>query len=448
LSGEFFTVIRLHPYPEPFHQCPYCQVMLEVKGWYIPGMRNLADLECGNCGRKFYGDLLAGHGLFYPMLLEQGSGQVHNQYSVGWFARELRDSYSNRQNTPLEMTTENYRTLRRPLLLNCLDAYYGHSLLKLLNAQYYIDHTPEYDLILLIPRFLRWMVPDGAAAIWTVDLPLRQGRQWNDWLAAEIHKNLDHFEEVWLSVAFSHPHPEDYDITRFTKVAPFPVNEWESHLDQPTITFIWREDRLWTTGHQMNRTRARINRLLQRLGVRKPDPLKTQTANIISLAEDLRQQVQNLQFSVAGVGVPGGLPSWIHDLRARQINSVLELSWCQLYAHSHIVVGVHGSNMLLPSGHAGAVVELVPIDRWGNIMQDLLFNTQEIRLVNLLNLMLPISINLKDLSLIISAMLVELGACRLEYSRDTTRHDSPAIANIPKKFLDVMIKKNIVRPDL
>ncbi|HEX8685798.1 MAG TPA: hypothetical protein VF654_04825, partial [Pyrinomonadaceae bacterium] len=35
--------------------------------------------------------------------------------------------------------------------------------------------------------------------------------------------------------------------------------------------------------------------------------------------------------------------------------------------------GVHGSNMLLPSAHAGGVVELIGPERWGNLTQDILF---------------------------------------------------------------------------
>jgi hypothetical protein len=35
--------------------------------------------------------------------------------------------------------------------------------------------------------------------------------------------------------------------------------------------------------------------------------------------------------------------------------------------------------MLLPSAHAGAVVELMPADRWGNMLQDLLFSGGDVR---------------------------------------------------------------------
>ncbi|MEJ7700938.1 MAG: hypothetical protein WKF71_15015 [Pyrinomonadaceae bacterium] len=43
------------------------------------------------------------------------------------------------------------------------------------------------------------------------------------------------------------------------------------------------------------------------------------------------------------------------------------------------VVGVHGSNMLLPSAHAGSVIELIGEDRWGNYLQDILFRVSDSR---------------------------------------------------------------------
>ena len=127
-------MIRLHPITDIDHHCPYCQIRLEVKGWYIPGMRNLADLMCPQCGREFYGDLSAGHGLYYPMLLERSSAVVHDKHGVNWFANWLRDSYVNRNALPVGFTVEELRPLRQALLLNCLDTLYGHCLLKLLSV--------------------------------------------------------------------------------------------------------------------------------------------------------------------------------------------------------------------------------------------------------------------------------------------------------------------------
>ena len=48
-----------------------------------------------------------------------------------------------------------------------------------------------------------------------------------------------------------------------------------------------------------------------------------------------------------------------------------ELAWCRMYAGSQVVVGVHGSNMILPTAHAAGCVEILPHDRYGNMVQDI-----------------------------------------------------------------------------
>jgi hypothetical protein len=215
------------------------------QGWYMPGMRVLADLRCPQCNREYYGDLRTGHGLYYPKLLDKATGQVYDEDHATWFAHWLQVSYRQRSSEALPFQVEEFRSLRKVLLLNCLDVLYGHSLLKLLNAQYYLDHAPEYDLVVIVPEFMRWLVPDGVAAIWTVKLPLRRGIEWNDWLASEIHRRLDGFEQAWISVGYSHPHASHFDIARFTRIAPFDVNKWDAKPLNPVVTFIWRDDRRW-----------------------------------------------------------------------------------------------------------------------------------------------------------------------------------------------------------
>jgi hypothetical protein len=371
-------MIRLHPNPDGEYACPYCQLRMQVKGWYIPGMRNLADLQCPQCRGEFYGDLSAGHGLYYPMLLDRSTGAVHDEYGVGWFANWLRESYANRCTLQIGFVVEEFRPLRRVVLLNCLDVLYGHCLLKLLNAQYYLDRYPDLDLVVLIPKILRWLVPDGVAAVWTVDLPLAQGIEWNEWLAARVKSLIGQVETCRLSVAVPHPAPEDYRIERFTRVNPFPIDQWVRRLDRPTVTFIWREDRVWHDAHPTGH-RLRVMQWLRRGHQGEGHRLKEQTQKVVVLGETLRRAFPKINFAVAGLGHPGNLPSWIGDLRTLAMNEDVERAWCDRYAQSHVVLGVHGSNMLLPSAHAGAVIELVPDNRWGNLIQDMLLPVRDSR---------------------------------------------------------------------
>jgi hypothetical protein len=428
-------MIRLHPLPEGHHHCPFDDARLDALDWYIPGMRNLADLRCPKCGGEFYGDLLAGQALYTPLLLDKHTGNVYDPHNVKWLADWLRNSYANRSNEPLGFVEEEFRPVRNPLLLNCLDTLYGHCLLKLLNAQYYLDQRPDLDLVVLVPRCLRWMVPDGVAAIWTVDLPLRRGTEWNDWLAAELHRRVEAFTNCWLSVAYSHPHPKYISIERFTRVQPFPVAEWYERLNKPTVTFIWREDRLWTAAKPQARLRRLAKRLRAKVGLSDPsDPYGDQTQQVILLATQLRQAFPALNFAVVGLGKPGSMPAWINDLRTTAIDDKAEKTWCERYARSHVVIGVHGSNMLLPSAHAGATVELMLPERWGNMIQDLLMPDLDSRETLFRYRVVPLSVTVFDLVAIIHSLIRDLWMMiKVGMTQQSVEHDTSRILSLPRE---------------
>ena len=348
---------------------------LGVTGWLVPGMRNLADMLCGRCGREFYGDLAAGQALYTPMLLEKATGAVHDPHGVEWFAGWLRESYARRSEAPVPFDIREHCPITRPVvLLNCLDTLYGHSLLKLLNAQYHLDRQQAVDLIVMVPSFLAWMVPDGVAQVWSVGLPPGRGTEWNDWLAREVRRRVEAFEQVSLSRALSHPRPDEFDIERFTRVKPFPLGEWDARLGRPTVTYIWRDDRPWRAPDDATPS-TRLGRLRGLITSRSP-PGREQSESVSEFAEALRRDLPSLDFAVAGLaggGRRGALPGWVEDLRLPALDDDAERGWCERYAASHVVVGVHGSNMLLPSAHAGGVVELIGPERWGNFTQDILF---------------------------------------------------------------------------
>lgn len=419
-------MLLLHPIPEVQYACPDCRISLDVTDWYLPGMRNLADLKCSKCGKEFYGDLLSGQALKTPMLLEKETGAVHDKYEAQWFGQLLKDSYLNRINKPVKFTIIQYRKLNKPILLNCLDVLYGHCLLKLLNAQYYIDNCPNFDLIVLVPHFLKWLVPNGVAEVWIVDLPLKSGSEWNELLASEIKSNVENMKECWLSVALPHPHPTDYNIERFSRIPPFPIDEWNFRLMKPTMTFIWRDDRTWH--HPLKES------LFHRIRKKRPSKeciLQEQNKQITFLAEVLRDIYPKLDFAVAGVGNSGGLPEWISDLRTREINDAQEREWCELYARSIVVVGVHGSNMLLPSAHSGSVIELMPVDRWGNILQDILFRSEDCRERMFRNRFIPISTSPQEVAISIVSLLQDHGSMLINLGGQYCRHNGQAFQDYP-----------------
>jgi hypothetical protein len=217
------------------------------------------------------------------------------------------------------------------------------------------------------------MVPDGAAQVWVVGLPLRRGTEWNDWLAREVRQRVETFGHVSLSHALSHPRPDAFDIERFTRVKPFPLGEWDARLARPVVTFIWRDDRPWPAPAAVPPPHRRGQ--LRRLMASQSPPKEGQSQLVSELAEALRHDLPALDFAVAGLAEAGGrgdLPAWVEEMRRPESDDDAERGWCERYAASHVVVGVHGSNMLLPSAHAGGVVELIGPERWGNFTQDIL----------------------------------------------------------------------------
>ncbi|QAY18884.1 hypothetical protein [Halorubrum ezzemoulense] len=366
-------MIELHPNTEVDHSCPICNTDLPVEDWHIPGMRMVAELLCPECDCRFFGDLPVGHGLVYPALVHAETGEVYQEVENNWFANWLEESYADRKHEQVPINKETEHDISKPIVLNCLDGLYGHSLLKLLNAQYYLDKKPNYDLIILIPSNLKWLVPEGVAGVWSFDIPLSRAREWNDWISQEVKSFLKQFDQVWGSVAFSHPHPEDYDITRYTDIQSFPLDSWSEMT--PTVTYIWRDDRLWAPSRHSSQTSKKacgtIYWAAEKLGInlRKGK----QRRNVVRLAKNLKSAFPRIEFTVAGLGQPGGLPDFITDARTTSFDNNTEQKLCDKYSESHVVIGIHGSNMLLPSAHAGSVVELVPPKRWGNMTQDLLF---------------------------------------------------------------------------
>lgn len=381
--SDVLTMLELHPNLDMEQPCPRCGELLAARGWYTPGMRTFAKLHCVRCDRAFVGDLSVGGSINYEMLLDAATGDVFGGEGAPWLKNWLLRGFKARTADPPPMQIERFRPLRRALLLNCLDVLYGHSLLKLLNAQHHLDEHADFDLLLLIPRCLRWLVPEGVAEIWTIDIPLTDGWFWNDGLDRELHERVADCKSLHVSRALSHPAPEDVDIERFSRVRPFDVDGWPRQPVRPVVTYIWRDDRRWGL----------------------PLHPHDQATRGMEFAKRLRTDWPNLDFAVAGIGRDTPLPEGLVDLRLSRPSDDDERELCRRYAASHIVVGIHGSNMLLPSAHAAATIDLMPEDRWGNVTQDIIFRNSEPREAAFRYRFVPASISAEELAVMASSLL-------------------------------------------
>ncbi|NJN82616.1 MAG: hypothetical protein HC802_10335 [Caldilineaceae bacterium] len=324
-----------------------------------------------------------GHACLYPHCVDLDKGRVFDSIQTlswnqeagqGWGVA-LLESLQNPATDAVVIKKEAFSSAKNVILLNCIDNLYGHCLLKLLNSQRHLDRNPEYGLIVIIPRFLRWLVPDGVAEIWTVDISLSDGLRYFPAIEQFILREMDRFDEIAISLA--HSHPSGFDITRFSKVAKHIFSE-----SDPLFTFIWREDRLWSNFLPW--------RALHRFADLPALALAEQNKNVRKLMSRVAKHVPTARFAVTGLGTRTHFPSWIEDRRVDHFSPETEMQLCELYAESSIVVGVHGSNMLLPSAHAGATISLMPRRRWGNYAQDILFQEDDPRMASFRYRIVPI----------------------------------------------------------
>jgi hypothetical protein len=383
-------MIRIKPTIDHTSACPHCRGSLQPQRILWQGIHVCAVSVCTKCHAEIIGDLPVGQARYTPCQFDHKSGKLFcsDQDVLPWFGNPFGESLRSPQSgVHIALNIEKFSKLSRVIILNCIDYLYGHSLLKLLNAEDHLKRNPEMGLILIIPSFLRWMVPEGVAEIWSVDIPLSRGQVHYPDLDRQIQKECERFEEIFVSRA--HSHPVNFDISSFTRVQKHDFNGKEFR-----ITFIWREDRPWMQDIPMVFNAMKKVHLQTLLLIMQRD-------KITRLFKILKKHFDRATFTIAGMGRTSSFPRWIDDRRVNAFDDESERKTCRLYSESRLVIGIHGSNMLLPSAHAGSTIDLMPHDRWPNFAQDIVYQERDVRMSSYRYRFLPVKISPKALSRIV-----------------------------------------------
>ncbi|MEG4958839.1 MULTISPECIES: hypothetical protein [unclassified Microcoleus] len=396
-------MIEIKPSIQQRSNCPYCGTELKPKSVLWQGIHIVLDSKCEGCGSEIIDDLRVGHGVknYIQVNLIKGEVFAADTYKKEWLGKPLLNSLQNPQPDKLEIVKEIFKPCNRVIILNCIDHLYGHSLLKLLNAQRHLECNSDYGLVVIVPKFLRWMVPDEVAEIWTVPISLKNGQNYYPSFAEFVEEETKRFDEIYVSEA--HSHPSLFDITRFTRV---PKHNFEQ--EEIKITFIWREDRLL-----VNRLLFRVLRKIDRRAMSLP----LQNLKIQQLFEKIRLQVPEAKFAVAGLGTKTKFPEWIEDYRVDSFNEKIEKEICHLYSESRLIIGLHGSNMLLPSAHAGMTIDLID-ERWGNFAQDILYQESDPRIASFRYRFLPYQTSNDTLAFIAAVMVLKWSKFKSQMTAD------------------------------
>jgi hypothetical protein len=332
------TETRLRPVPGRAGSCPRCAEPLDVERLHVPGWRALVEGRCAKCGHRYLQDLPMGHALVYPATLDLDDGTVLGGAGTEWFSGWLSRASAARDGREVDLQITGPGVHGPATLLDCLDPIYGHSVLKLLNADRAL-RAGERDVVVLVPRSLAHLVPDGVAETWTLEGPPSLAWEWLAGLDRRIGDELDRIGDCTLDPAFPHPHPSSWDLDTFTgSIEP-------ARRGNPSIVFAFRDDRTWglTRRHQ--------------------------DLNLRAAWRVLQSHFPDVGGALVGVGRPGAAPGGIEDLRAERPTVGDERAWLAAAKGADLVVGVHGSHMLLPSGLAALTLELVPAERHSNVVQ-------------------------------------------------------------------------------
>lgn len=363
------SLVPIKPQIFAERNCPKCGAADPIPlGVRFPGVHVMGEYVCASCGLQFYHDLPVGFAVDHDVAIGKETGELFDpQGAETWVTTPLMNGFRSPSDEEVRIERRVLRPTRKVIVLNTLDFLYGHVLLKLWNAQYYLDAHPDLGLVLIMPRMFEWLIPKGTAEVWLVDQRLGKAHGWYRSIDRQVNGFLENFDEVYLGKGFAHPDKSRIDIQRFCGIAPFDLEVFEQAPKR--ITFVLREDRLWfrTAVHKF------LYRALGRIGLKRVVQgffLADQQRLAMAVLRRTRHQHPEIHATIVGLGAKHSVPTAVEDLRTRSMDAETELAWCRAYAASQMVIGVHGSNMLLPTALAAGCIEILPHDRYGNIVQD------------------------------------------------------------------------------
>ena len=362
-------MIELKPNTYNKFLCPECKNNnIKVIGIIFQGIHVLADCKCNICNFEFYHDFPVGHALLHPIAIGKINKSIYGKNNVKWFSKPLKDLLLSKSRDKIKIEKKIFFDKKGVVILNCMDYLYGHVLLKLFNAQYYIDNCKQHGVIIIIPKIFEWLLPEGISEAWIVDIGLKETQNRFIQLEDFVKKEFERFDKIYLSLAFSHPDPSKIDIERFTKIKRFDLDKFlEKKIN---ITFITREDRLWFNS-KFELFIYKILRKLKLIIYFNKYFVYFQNELISKTCKQIINELPSVNFNVVGLGRGDKFIKYINDYRERNISKEVEIKWCKIYSKSHIVIGIHGSNMLLPTALAAGFIEILPKNRYGNIIQDI-----------------------------------------------------------------------------
>lgn len=393
----------LKPFKSPKSKCPKCSFENEgFTTYYFIGPHILGYGKCYNCEIFYHHNWPIGHGADFPIAFSENGVAQYSEKSYQWMVKPLVKAVKTELQLDVPIKQIVRRDIKHALLLNCLDTCYGHVIWKLFNTTFYQNIPRHQGVIVMIPENCKWMVPDHVAEIWTVDLSLEFFNFQLKDLNSFIDRQLDAYDKFHILPVFTHIDHQIVDSYQFFRTSPFQLEEFSSKQTQ--ITFIWREDRVWLP----TKLEAWANLVVSRLALNwlKPLLLYRQLRIMKKVGKAVKKALPEVGFKVTGLGTWGKFPPEYEDLRTLKTTEELEIKWCDTYADSHLVIGIHGSNMLIPTALASGFIEMLPRHKIPFVSEDILMQ-HPARYQTFLGRHLSMSTSVQDISGHIISMVID-----------------------------------------
>ena len=380
----------------------------------------LAKLESADAESTYWVDFPYSLGLLSPSYLNIQTGEATFGPTVEWYGKKLQNAWAERIDRPVSLRVKKFKEARRPVLLNCLYPWHGDAVSLLLRSK--ALHERHLDVIVLIGPSLERLLPEYIAEAWIVE-----GKNdlltWNEGLGRSIKQEVSRLAECYIPRSFKPAHIAATDLEEITGITPFARENWsETLLKGPVVTFIARGDRCWSgtwnkLADKIFRGPLRAFRLeFDRRSFLLQD--RIQQMRIIALARQLQEISPHLEFAVCGLKSKYQFPANIKDLRFDRMNEEINRLWDEQCARSHVVIGVHGSHTMPHNGFAGSFIELVPLDKWGNLLNTPFVTTRDERETLFCYRFLPLSITPHELSYVTLSLIYNYPSVRFGYHRD------------------------------
>ncbi|MDN5203376.1 hypothetical protein QQ008_18460 [Fulvivirgaceae bacterium BMA10] len=354
--------------------CPKCQGKhYEIQETLFGGSNLLVKCRCNQCSIQFYHTPFIGHAISFPVSFdEEGNNFKCSNGAKIWFGEPLFKAFFKQERVSVQFGKKIFKNSDDVILLNCLDSCYGHVFYRLMNIERHLKENPDLGLVVIIPKNFVWLVPHGISEIWYVNAPLGLFKNWIGNMNEFVGEELKRFTTVYLSKTYPYLDTSNINLEHFVKQNRFNLSEFETLTLQ--ISFVLREDRFWIG----SRIESQLYLLLKKVNLIDTFKwyfIRRQNGLINKTAKALKKRLKDVRLVATGLGRTGNLNSTIIDLRVDGlIDEHIEINWCTEYQKSHLVIGVHGSNMLIPTSLAAGFIEILPDFKIDNIIQDISLN--------------------------------------------------------------------------